>query len=284
MPRRRVIPTVRVVHVCPPILVHTDLSNFQAVVQELTGKRQMASMESVADLADCHVCNHHDQCGMRATNEPDILEGRLKGAENSNNQFCFNDDCLSTDDVNDVDGDSCARDGFLIPTDDGCLSPNCSTNSTSSNNSFIYNEVTSAGRSLINNMAPNGGMSEEIIACISTPPLMRPDMSKLVTSEGEYVAHQLACSDGSQPSKRAKPTNENNYHDPEARFTYLCNSMEHIFSQHAEESTVISGFITPPIFSLNDEQLIAEYGDHDLLQDLYDMEIFPLSSACSLPG
>lgn len=43
MQRVRVIPTVKVVHVCPPIMVQTDSTSFRCVVQELTGKRKSPS-------------------------------------------------------------------------------------------------------------------------------------------------------------------------------------------------------------------------------------------------
>ncbi|MCO5587785.1 hypothetical protein L7F22_041737 [Adiantum nelumboides] len=280
MPRNRVIPTVRVVHVCPPIMVHTDLSNFQTVVQELTGKTQREisthNGNNIADLTSCHVC-HHDPHRMQTIDEEDIIQGScLKDAAHSINQ-CSSDDSLSTEeDVCNIG--ECVRESFLnLPKHDGCLSPDCSTNSSSSNNSTTYNEVTSS--SLIN-MIPDSANEE--ITCFDMQIPTR-GMPKRVTSNR---TPQEECSDGiSSPSKRAKLSiNDTNCHNPESHFNYVCGSMEQILSHHGEESALISGFITPPLFSLNDEQLIAEFGDHDILQDLYDMEIFPVSGTCTLPG
>ncbi|MCO5569049.1 hypothetical protein L7F22_022755 [Adiantum nelumboides] len=279
MPRHRVIPTVRIVHVCPPIMVHTDLSNFQTVVQELTGKRQREiSTQNGNNIAvSCHVCHHADPQRMQTIDEEDIIQGScVKDAAHSINQ-CSNDDSLSAEeDVCDI-GES-VRESFLnLPKHDGCLSPDWSTNSSSSNNSITYNEVTSS--SLINIISD---CANEEIGCFDMQTPMR-GMPKRVTSNG---TSQHECGDEiSLPSKRAKLSNDTNCHNPESHLNYVCGSMEQILCHHGEESALISGFITPPLFSLNDdEQLIAEFDDHDILQDLYDMEIFPLSGTCMLPG
>lgn len=251
------IPTVRVVHVCPPIIVQTDLSNFQAVVQELTGKRKSSSMHN---NMCCHECHNSNIVILESTIEA-INDCNKDGCMNECNNECINDEIR------------CIKEGFIMVNDES-LSPNWSTSSSSDHS--ISQEVSS---SLI--MA----CSNEDCTLIDHNQSNNEDNLRLIQSNTRYIAvtdaDECASPALSHPcgSKKAKVTkacvNQDFPFDQAlvSNNQVLLSNIEQILFH--EESTL--GFISPPLsLSLDDdEQLLA---DEHFLQDLYEMEIFPFSS------
>lgn len=60
MPPIRVVPSIKIVHVCPPIVVHTDSNNFRLVVQKLTGNGKNACEPLVHKRLHCFMASDDD--------------------------------------------------------------------------------------------------------------------------------------------------------------------------------------------------------------------------------
>lgn len=124
-------PTVRMVHVCPPIVVHTDLSSFRTMVQELTGLKKLKP--------------DNDQFNNGTTNHPFMIksddtfyEDHINACHSENYDQYINGDCTSkacsSDCINEqMDGPS-INDNIYDDCDglsDASLSPKWATPSSS---------------------------------------------------------------------------------------------------------------------------------------------------------
>lgn len=262
------IPTVRVVHVCPPIIVQTDISNFQTVVQELTGKRKAYSTHNNMSHHKCHQSNII------------VLDSSI---DDCNKDPGDSNECHSEDMINDYVGDGingCRKEEWLL-LNDGCLSPNWSTSSSSDNS--ISQEETSNLVTVC---------SIEDFSVMNTNQNSTEGGSGMITHMSQSNIQYTATKEINECASPLSNPYNGNFSCRKAKALKSCANQDFLFDQSlvSNNHVLLSniehmlfheengyGFITPPLSTLDDDKQLLADADH-LLQDLYDMDIFPLSA------